>query len=226
MKVEEVVKQLEKFADKTVREGQKRYAINTERSFGIKMPVLRAYAKELGKNHSLALELWKTNIHEARILAAFIAEPKKITEKLMESWVKDFNSWDVCDQTCGEVFRKTEFAQAKAIEWTQREEEYVKRAGFVLMAGLAVHEKKAPDSTFLQFFPYIEKEAYDKRNFVKKAVNWALRQIGKRNLALNKKAIQLCKKLQKQTYPAARWIAADALRELTNEKVLERIPNK
>ena len=144
----------------------------------------------------------------------------------METWVKDFDSWDVCDQVCSNLFDKTPFAYRKAIEWSKREEEFVKRAGFVLMATLSVHDKKADNKKFEQFFPIIKRESNDNRNFVKKAVNWALRQIGKRNLSLNKKAIKTAKEIQKMDSKSARWIASDALRELTSEKIQKRLKSK
>ena len=171
----------------------------------------------------LAHDLWKTKIHEARILAGMIDEPEKVTEKQMEQWVKEFNSWDLCDQLCGNLFDKTRFAYKKIFEWSKREEEFVKRAGFVLIATLSVHDKRAKDKKFEQFFPIIKKHSIDERNFVKKAVNWALRQIGKRNISLNKKAIKVAREIQRIDSKSAQWIASDALRELKSEKVQKRL---
>jgi 3-methyladenine DNA glycosylase AlkD len=187
---------------------------------------LRKLAKEIGTNHKLALQLWKSNIHEARILAALIDDPRQVTKSQMNQWVRQFDNWGVCDACCCVLFDKTPFAWDKAIEWSQNKEEFVKRAGFVLMAALAVHNKKAPDKDFLPFFIVIKHHADDGRNFVKKAVNWALRQIGKRNTTLNKKAIAVAREIRKTESSAARWVAADALRELTGKQVQTRLCNK
>jgi 3-methyladenine DNA glycosylase AlkD len=158
-----------------------RFGIQTSKALGISIPQLRDIAKRLRTNHELAQKLWKTGLHEARILASMIDDPEKVSEEQMERWAADFDSWDVVDSCCGNLFDETEFAIRKAHEWSKRKEEYIKRAGFVLMAEMAVHDKKASDKTFLDFLPVIVRESSDERNFVKKAVNWALRQIGKRN---------------------------------------------
>jgi len=200
-----------------------RFGINTENAHGISLYVLRPKAKEIGQNHELAMELWKTGVHEARLLACFIGDPEKLTGKQMESMAKDFDSWDICDQCCSSLFDPNPLAWKKAVEWGEREEEFVKRAGFVLMAALSVHDKGAADSKFREFFPIIKRESGDERNFVKKAVNWALRQIGKRNKALNKDAVRAAKEIRKKGSKAARWIASDALRELESEKVKARL---
>ncbi len=218
MTKKEVIKKLKSQANPKNVEGMARFGINPKGTLGISISVLRPLAKKIGKDHKLALELWASGIHEARILAGFIAEPSKFTEKQMEKWVSDFDSWDVCDQVCSSLFDKTEFAYRKVSEWAERKEEFVKRAGFVLIAVLAVHDKEASDKDFEKFFPLIKKHSCDERNFVMKAVNWALRQIGKRNLTLNKKAIKLAKEIEKIDSKSARWIAKDALRELTSKK--------
>jgi len=183
-------------------------------------------AKRIGKDHAVAAGLWSTEIHEARLLAGFIDDPEKVTEKQMESWAADFDSWDIVDQVCSSLFDKTPFAYAKAVEWSSREEEFVKRAGFVLMAALSVHDREAPDKAFTKFLPTIKREATDERNFVKKAVNWALRQIGKRDLVLNAAAVKIAKEIQKIDSKSARWIASDALRELESDKVRKRLTDK
>jgi len=206
--------------------GMARYGIRTEKALGTSIPILRQLAKEIGSNHQLAQDLWQTEIHEARILACFIDSPGEVSEAQMEDWVKDFNSWDLCDQCCNNLFAKTVFAQQKALEWVNSKEEFIKRAGFVMMAVLAVHDKKADDNLFRDFLKYIIEGATDERNFVKKAVNWALRQIGKRNLALNREAIRTAERIQKLDAKSAKWIAADALRELSDEKILNRIKSK
>lgn len=200
-----------------------RYGINTQGTLGISIYTLRPLAKEIGVNHALALELWESGVHEARLLAAFIEDPEQVTSEQMERWVSDFDSWDVCDQVCSNLFDRTPYAYTKAFEWSGREEEVVKRAGFVLIAELSVHDKKAPDERFLEFLPVIRQEATDPRNFVKKAVNWALRQIGKRNRALNQHAIHTAQEISQINSPTTRWIAKDALRELTSEKVQSRL---
>jgi len=210
--------------------GMARYGIATKNALGVPMPMLRDLAKEISRDtdlrphiHSLALELWDTKVHEARILAGLIDDPEFVTDSQMERWVMDFDSWDVCDQICSNLFDKTGPALKKVGEWGKRKEEFVKRAGFVLMAALAVHDKDAEDKTFLNFLAAIKRESTDERNFVRKAVNWALRGIGKRNLSLNKAAVKCAKEIQKIDSKAARWIASDALRELTSAPVLKRL---
>jgi len=214
MQYEEILKRLKSLSNPEAVAGMARFGINPKNTLGVSLYTLRPMAKEIGKDHELANQLWTSGIHEARILAGMIDEPKQVTEKQMESWVKDFDSWDICDQVCGNLFDKTTFAYRKAIEWSSREEEFVKRAGFVLMATLSVHDKKAENKKFEKFFPIIKRESNDNRNFVKKAVNWALRQIGKRNLNLNRKTIETAKEIQQMDSKSAKWIASDALREL------------
>lgn len=220
---EEIITQLKTLANPDNVAGMARFGINPEHTLGISMPVLRQMARQIGKNHELAQELWVSGLHEARILAGFVDRPAEVTEAQMEAWVKDFDSWDVCDQVCSALFDKTPWAYAKAVEWSARPEEFVKRAGFVLMAVLAVHDKKAADESFFPFLPLIRREAVDSRNFVKKAVNWALRQIGKRNRRLNELAIQTAQEIQQLDSKTARWIAADALRELEGKRVKQRL---
>lgn len=226
MKVKQVLKKLKSHANPKNVKGMARFGINPKNTYGISIPIIRKMAKQIGKNHQLAQQLWDSGLHEARILASTIDDPKMVGEKQIEKWVKDFDSWDVCDQVCGNLFDKTPFAYKKAIEWSKRDEEFVKRAGFVLMATLSVHDQKAEDKQFEKFLPIIKKEATDGRNFVKKAVNWALRQIGKRNLVLNKKAIAAAKAIEEIDSKSARWIAADAIRELTSEAVQKRLREK
>lgn len=203
--------------------GMARYGISSVNTLGVPMPAIRNLAKQIGRDHTLAIDLWDSGIHEARILAALIDDPAAVTEDQMERWVADFDSWDVCDQVCGNLFDKTPFAYAKAVEWARRGETFVKRAGYVLITQIAVHDKAAADSLFEQFLPIIESGASDDRNFVKKAVNWALRQIGKRNLHLNRLAIQSALAIQRMDSKPARWIAADALRELSGDPVQSRL---
>ena len=194
--------------------GMSHFGINPKGTLGVSVPVLRKIGQTHRQNHALALELWQSGVHEARILAALVADPAQVTSQQMEAWVSNFDSWDICDGVCCNLFDKTPFARAKIKAWTRRHAEYVKRAGFVLMAALAVHDKTAPDELFLGFLPLIEREACDGRNFVRKAVNWALRQIGKRNLHLRRAAIATARRIRAQNTSSARWIATDALREL------------
>jgi 3-methyladenine DNA glycosylase AlkD len=214
MDYDAVIKRMKAMKNPANVEGMGRFGISSKNTLGIPMPVIRQLAKELRKNHPLALKLWDSGIHEARILAALIADPKLVTPGMMNRWVKDFDSWDVCDQCCFNLFDKTPYAYSKAKQWSVRKEEFVKRAAFALMAGLAVHDKKAADSEFQKFLLIIQRSSNDPRNFVKKAVNWALRQIGKRNAFLCKEALRTAKEIRKQDSASARWIAADAIREL------------
>jgi 3-methyladenine DNA glycosylase AlkD len=221
--VSDVLESLRSLSNPETLSSMARFGIKADKAFGVSVPALRKLAKSIGKDHPLALELWDTGLHEARELATMIADPKQITEELMEGWVKEINSWDVCDGCCANLWDKTTFAYQKARQWSKRPEEFVKRAAFSLMAALAVHDKKASDDTFTRFLPIIKRESTDERNFVKKAVNWALRQIGKRNRKLNRQAIETAREIHKLNSKSARWIAADALRELTNEKVQSRM---
>jgi len=221
-----VIKKLKSQASEKNRKGMARFGINPKGTLGVSVPILRKMAKDIGKNQKLSLRLWDSGIHETKLLAVFIGEPDKVTERQMEKWVKDIDSWDICDQLCGNLFDKTPFAYKKTYQWVKREEEFVRRTGFVLMATLSVHDKKASNKKFEEFFPLIKKYSADERNFVKKAINWALRQIGKRNLALNKKAIKLAKEIQKIDSRSACWIANDAIRELTSDPVQQRLKQK
>jgi 3-methyladenine DNA glycosylase AlkD len=200
-----------------------RYGIRTDRSFGIGMDPLKAKARDIGKDHELALTLWESGFREARLLAVLIDEKRKVTTEQMESWVKDFDSWDVCDGACLHLFCMTPFAIGKAKEWAHRPEEFQRRAGFVLMATIPVKDKKTSDAELETFLPLIEQYSTDERNFVRKAVNWALRQIRKKNLHLNREAIVCAQRIGSSNSKSARWIAKDALRELQGEAVQTRI---
>jgi 3-methyladenine DNA glycosylase AlkD len=221
--VEAVLENLRSATQPGGREGMARFGINPNQALGVRIPKLRRLAREIGRDRLLALALWDTGIHEARIVACMIDDPAAVTERQMEAWVADFDSWDLCDQCCGNLFDKTRSAYRKAAEWAAREEEFVKRAGFAIMASSAVHDKEAPNRVFLDLLPVIEREAHDGRNFVKKAASWALRQIGKRNKALNGKATAAARRLAKTDSPAARWVGTDALRELTSDAVRGRL---
>ncbi len=223
MEAKQVVDRLKFLGDPKAVEGMARFGIQSSNSFGVSVPKLRTLAREVGRDHPLALKLWETGLHDARLLATMIDDPRQVTVDQMDKWVRDFDSWDVVDGSCGNLFDKTPFAVAKAKEWCKRDEEFVKRAGFVLIAELAVHDKNAKDQVFLDFLPLIVGGASDKRNFVKKAVNWSLRQIGKRNLKLNKAAASTALKIRKIESGSAKWIASDALRELKSPQVLKRL---
>ena len=211
---EHIIANLQQQANAQNVEGMARFGIRPAQVLGISIPTLRKMAKEIGRNHDLALELWHSGIHEARILASMIDEFRLVTPQQMNAWVNDFDSWDVCDQVCGNLFDKTPYAYQKVVEWCHEEKEFVRRAGFVMMAQLAVHDKQARDEAFLQFFPLIKQYADDDRNFVKKAVNWALRQIGKRNNRLHTLALEYAHDIQNMDSKTAQWVAKDAIREL------------
>ena len=223
MSVESLIDEMRNKGSPKALVGMSRFGIQTSKAFGLSIPQLRGLAKRVGTDHQMAQELWETGIHEARILASMIDNPAQVTQDQMDKWAADFDSWDVVDGCCGNLFDKTVYAVEKAHEWSQSQEEYVKRAGFVLMAELAVHDKRTSDKTFLEFLPAIVRESSDERNFVRKAVNWALRQIGKRNAKLNRASIETIKKIGELDYKSARWIAADALRELTSASVRKKL---
>lgn len=219
----EILIRLEKLSMPQNLEGMARYGIDTDKAFGIPIPSLRKLAKEIGPDHQLALSLWNSGFHEARILASMVENPKLVEEEQLNQWANEFNSWDLCDQCCNNLIGRTKWSYQKAMEWSRDDRLFVKRAGFVLMAVLAVHDKKADDQDFLYFFDRIKQESSDDRNFVKKAVNWALRQIGKRNVRLNELAIDVSTEILKNESKTAQWIAKDALRELTDKKIQTRL---
>jgi len=226
MNVDSIVADLKLLASQKYLNGMIRVGINTDNALGISIYEIRSYAKNIKKDHILAQQLWDTRIHEARLLASLIDIPNVVTTEQMEKWVKDFNSWDLCDQCCSNLFDKTKYAYTKSQEWSNRAEEFVKRAGFVLMCALAVHDKNAKDDQFEQFYSIIIEQSTDDRKYVKKSVNWALRQIGKRNKSLNMKSIKIAKEIEKIDSKSAKWIAKDALRELTSEKIQKRFQKK
>ena len=203
--------------------GMARFAIRASKAYGVSKPKMDKLAKRIGKNHALALRLWNSGVHEARILAGMIDDPGAVTAAQMDGWARDFDSWDVCDGTCCHLFAHTSFAWQKALEWSRKSHEFQKRAGFALMAYLAVHDRGSSDHKFGELLPILRGGATDDRNFVRKAVNWALRQIGKRNLKLNRGAIHEAERIREIPSRSARWIAADALRELASEAVQRRL---
>lgn len=231
-----ILDELRASGSERARAGMARYGIAVEHAFGVSIYELRKVAKRLGTDHGLALALWETGNHEARLLACFVDDPAAVTEAQLEAWAADFDSWDVCDQATTSLFDATPHAWRKAAAWAEREEEWVRRAGFALMAGLAVHDRAAADAAFQRLLPAIERGAFDERNFVKKAVSWALRNIGKRNLALHAAAVACAERIRaaanrraggerggEPAVRAARWVAADAARELGSEKVRARL---
>lgn len=224
--VPSVISWLERHGTKANREGMARYAIPSDKAFGVSVGSLRKYAKQLRRNHELAAALWETGWYEARMLAAFVDEPARVTSAQMDRWCRDFDSWAICDTACFHLFDRTPFAREKARQWATAKPEFVKRAGFALMASLVAHDKTAPDEAFLEWLPLIEEGAQDDRNFVKKGVNWALRTIGKRSLALNAAALLVAKRLAGATAGAPRWVGKDALRELGSSAVRERLAGR
>ena len=221
--VKDVLDKLQSKAQPEQLKGMAKYGMAVEQRLGVSVPDMRKLAKEIGRDHKLALDLWRTGIAEARIVAGMVGDSAKLTEEQMEDWVKDINSWDVCDQVCDNLFEKNQLAWKKIVDWSEREEEFVKRTAFSLIACLAWHDKKASDEKFIELFPVIIRGATDERNFVKKAVNWALRNIGKRNLNLNRAAINAAKEIQRLDSKAARWVASDAIRELESESIQKRL---
>lgn len=226
MNYKEIIAKIKSFYNPKNIAGMARFGINVENAYGTPIPELRKLGRQVKKDHETAKQLWASGIHDARILASIVDDPKQVTPKQMDEWVKGFNSWDLCDQCCSNLFGETEFAYQKAVEWSKRKEEFVKRAGFTLMAVVAVHDKHLKDKGFEKLLPIIKRESTDERNFVRKAVNWALRQIGKRNIELNKKAAAVALELKNSENKTARWIGMDAYRELTDPKVVARIKNK
>lgn len=223
MNYDPIIKKLRSMANPDNVAGMACFGITGKEVLGIQIYKLRDLAKNIGKDHKLALELYKSGIHEAKLLAVFLEEADKVTPKQMDKWASSFESWDDTDQACTSLFDATPHAWNKVYAWAERKEELVKRAAFSMIAGLAVHDKKAGDEEFIKLFPLIKKHSTDERNYVKKAVSWALRNIGKRNHNLNEKSIRLAKELKESNDKTARWIGGDAYRELTSEKVKKRL---
>jgi len=221
--VETALRELKRHGRRKNVEGMARFGIRAKVVYGVAKPKLDEIVKKMGKNHALGLGLWETGIHDARLLGMLISRPEEVTAGQMERWVRDFDNWDVCDGTCCHLFRAARPAWRKAFEWSRRKKEFEKRAGFALGAYLAVHDKRADDAPFRRYLKVIEREAWDERNFVRKAVNWSLRNIGKRNLLLNRAAIRSAERIRKKGTRAGRWIAADALRELRSAGVQRRL---
>jgi 3-methyladenine DNA glycosylase AlkD len=225
--LQEIISQLKALTVPANINGMARFGINPNNTLGVSMPRIRQLGKRK-KDHDLALALWETGIHEARILASIVDQPALLTSQQMDSWTADFDSWDVCDQVCGNLYSKSPLAVEKAMSWSKSEHEFVKRAGFALMAYLAVHGKKVPDTVFIQFLEIIESSADDDKNFVRKAINWALRQIGKRSTALYQPALEESRRLALSTNKTARWVGTDAVKELEapSKYVKRRLKNQ
>src|SRR3989344_608335 len=218
MTADEIITKLKTYESVKNRDGMARFGITGKNIIGgPNMPTLRKIGREIGRDHQLALKLWASGIYEARLLAAFVENPAEVTEKQMDEWVHDFDSWAICDTVCGSLLDKTAFAHRKALEYVKSDYKFVRRTGFVIITWLAVHDKKLDDDVFIKFLPTIKKYSIDERNFVRKAVNWCLRTIGKRNKALNKKAIEAAEEIKQIDSKSARWIANDAIRELNNK---------
>ncbi|MCP4458851.1 MAG: DNA alkylation repair protein [Cytophagales bacterium] len=222
----QILKDLDELANPEYVSTMEHFGIKGGKALGIKNAVLKPYAKEIGRNQDLACELWDEPFHEAKLLAIWLSEPKKFTEEIAEKWVSESYSWDLIDAMGMKILPKTAYSEKKVLEWSIREAEFEKRMAFATIVGITIHNKKESDETRINFLPLIEREAWDDRNFVKKAVNWALRTIGKRSLYLNKLAITSAERIQKQDSKSAKWIASDALRELKGEKVQERLKAK
>jgi len=225
MQLKEIIERFENLSDPEAVAGMARFGIKSAKIYGVSIPEIRKLAQEIGTDRKLALQLWRVNCRERRILASMIDEPAAVPEEQLDQWVAGFDNWEVCDQCCMNLFEKTPYAYKKATQWSKAKEEFIRRAGFVMMARLAVSDKKAHDEKFEAFLPLIIQRADDERNYVKKAVSWALRQIGKRNRHLNQKAIAATRQIQKADTQATRWIASDVLRELTDQNIQERLKN-
>jgi 3-methyladenine DNA glycosylase AlkD len=220
--VDAILAELRSLGSEANRAGMAHFGIKTDRAFGISMAVLKPLARRLKRNHRLAADLWQSGYHEARLLAVLVEEPDKVTVAQMDRWARTLDSWDICDQACARLFVRTPFVEDAIRRWTKDEREFVRRAGFALIAAYTVHGKSVPDERFVPFLDLIEEHATDDRNFVRKAVNWALRQIGKRSMALQGPALSLARRLAASTNPTARWIGKDAIRELQLDTQLER----
>jgi 3-methyladenine DNA glycosylase AlkD len=220
--VNAVVTSLKRLGSKRGRDGMARYGLPSERAFGVSVGAIQQLARKIGRNHDLALELWGTGWYEARMLAAFVDEPARVTPAQMDRWCRDFDNWGICDTVCFHLFDRTPYAWRKVDQWSGRRDEFVRRAAFALLACLALHDKDADDEFFAQRLPLVERAAIDDRNFVKKGVSWALRLIGRRSRALNADAVALSRRLAASEHASARWIGRDALKELTSPSVTKR----
>ena len=225
MDFQEIIAYFEEISDEKVVNSNKRFAIGCENSYGIRLPVIRKLAKKIGKDHDLALELWNHPYHESHLLATMIEQKEKVTSEQLDEWVNSFYSWDIVDQACINLLVDLPEARDNIFIWCEDEKEFVKRTAFSLIAVIAVRDKKATPEEFYKYFPLIKKASFDNRNFVKKSVNWALRQIGKRDLACNKEALKVAYEISEIDDKTCKWISSNAIRELESEKVLKKIHN-
>jgi 3-methyladenine DNA glycosylase AlkD len=223
MDAKDVLAWLRRTGTRRTVEGMARYGLPSDRAFGVTVGAMQAMAKRIGKDHDLAEALWASGWYEARMMATFVGDPRRVTRRQMNAWAADFDNWGICDTACFHLFDRTPFAWEKARQWSKSPREFVKRAGFALMASLVAHDKAAPDRQFLAVLPLIEKGAHDERNFVRKGVNWALRSIGKRSRPLNAAAVASARRLALSDEPAPRWVGKEALRELASPKVRSRL---
>ena len=223
VEVQSAIAWLKQHSTKRTREGMARYGIPADDALGVSVADIRVLGKRLGRNQPLAAALWETGVYEARMLTSFVGEPARLTSAQMDRWCRDFDSWAICDSLCFHLFDRTPHAWTKVEQWSDKRQEFVKRAAFALLASLAAHDKQAPDAEFVERLVLIERAATDERNFVKKGVNWALRTIGKRNAALNAAAVTVARRLADSPEAAARWIGKDALRDLTSPAVVRRL---
>ena len=225
-RVAEALAWLKKHSKKSVRDGMARYAIPSDKALGVLMGDIQKLGKELGRDHALALELWKTDVYEVRMLCAYVDEPERVTAAQMDAQARDFDNWAICDTLCFALWVRTPHAFAKIKQWANHKDEYVKRASFALLASMALKHKESTDADYLRTLPLMEKAATDERNFVKKAVSWALRGVGRRSVKLNKASLALAKKLAESKEPAPRWIGKDALRELSSAAVQKALAKR
>jgi 3-methyladenine DNA glycosylase AlkD len=221
--VPDVLAWLKKTGSPKAAAGLARYGLPTQNAYGISVAVLQKYAKGIGTDHDLALKLWKSGSLDARILASFLGDPAKVTPAMMNAWCRDFDNWGTVDTACFKLFDRSPHAWTVVPKWVKQKGEFQKRAGFVMMACLAAHDKAATDAAFLKFMPMIEKGASDDRNFVKKGVSWALRHVGHRNAALHAAAVKTATKLSNSEDPTERWVGKDALRDITRPAVLRKV---
>jgi len=224
--VDDVIAWLKKTGSPKAAASLSRYGLPTDNAYGISVGVLQKYAKTIGTDHNLALKLWKTGSLDARILASFLGDPGKVTPPMMESWCRDFDNWGTTDTACFKLFDQSPHAWKMAGRWVTRKDEFQKRAGFVLIACLAQHDKAAKDAAFAKFFPMIEKGASDDRNFVKKGASWALRGLGHRSKAMHATAVKTATKLSKSEDATERWVGKDALRDIMRPVVLKKVSRR
>lgn len=226
MNFEEIIKLLESKRNPRNEEGMRRFGIKGNIILGISVMELRKIAKMIGKNHELAIKLWNSGVHEARILAALVETPDNLTEKQLEKWVSEIDSWDVCDMLTNALLDRSEMAISKMEKWAKDEHEYVRRTPFSMIAWIACHNKQMKDADFEKYFKLIKEASLDERNFVKKAVNWALRGIGKRNLSLRGRALEVAEEIKKLNTKSAKWIANGAINELSSTKIIEMVKKR